>query len=159
MSFAIPKLEPDWVYLHEAAVRVVGREPSLDIDKVREALRDAIAFGRLRVQSDDDPNDALTWTACRATQRGFIGSPFAETWQMWLEGGAHINWETGRIFASIGDRIEPVRLPRVRLADVFDLFEVSEERPVPEEAPAEEVIASKETTPKAVSEAKFRATT
>jgi hypothetical protein len=55
MSFAIPKLEPDWVCLHEAAPRVVEREPSLDIGQVRQTLCDAIAYGRLHVQSDDDP--------------------------------------------------------------------------------------------------------
>jgi hypothetical protein len=148
MPFAVPKLEPEWVHLQEAAARVVEREPSLDIDQVREALRDAIAFGRLRVQSDDDPNDALTWTAFRARQRGFIGSPFAETWRIWSENGAVISWEAGLIFVTIAGKVQPIRLPRVRLAEVFDLFEVPEEKPAPEEAasrsigemtPAEEI--------------------
>src|SRR4029077_7212366 len=49
-----------------------------------------------------------------------------------------------------------IRLPRVRLADVFDLFEVPEEKPAPEEAPAEEVITSKETAPKRVKDVEFR---
>jgi hypothetical protein len=156
MPFAVPKLEPEWVHLQETAARVVEREPSLDIDQMRTTLRDAIKYGRLRVQSDDNPNDALTWTAFHAEQRGFIGSSFAATWRIWLENGAVISWEAGLIFVTIAGKVQPIRLPRVRLADVFDLFEVPEEKPVPEEAPAEEVIASKETTPKAVSEAKFR---
>lgn len=157
MSFAIPKLEPEWVYLHEAAAHVMEREPSLDVGQVRKTLCDAIAFGRLRVQSDDDPNDALTWTAFGARQRGFIGSSFAETWRIWLDSGAAISWKAGRIFVSIGDNdIVPIRLPRVRLADVFDLFEVPEEKPAPEEAPAEEVITSKETAPKRVKDVEFR---
>ena len=146
MSFAIPKLEPEWVYLQEAAARVVEREPSLDVGQVRKTLCDAITYGRLRVQSDDDPNDALTWTAFRARQRGFIGSSFAETWRMWLERGAEISWEAGIIAVSFGDHAVPIRLPRVRLADVLDLFEVPEEKPASEEA--EEVPAQSPTTKK-----------
>jgi len=139
MPFAVPKHEPECVYLQEAAAHVIEREPSLDIGQVRKALSDAIAYGRLRIQSDDDPNDALTWTAFRARQRGFIDSTFAETWRKWLENGAEIGWSVGRIFVSNGDNIVPIRLPRVRLAEVFSLFEVAEDKPAVEEVPVEEV--------------------
>jgi hypothetical protein len=146
MSFAIPKLEPECVHLEEAAVRIVERAPSLDIDQVRKTLCDAIAYGRLRVQSDDGLNDALTLTAFRARQRGFIRDTFADTWQMWLERGAEISWKAGLIFVPFGDDIVPIRLPRVLLADVFELFDKPEEKPTPEEAPTPAPIAA-ETAP------------
>jgi hypothetical protein len=139
MPFTIPKLEPEWVHLHEAAAHVMEREPPLDVGQVRKTLRDAIAYDRLRVHSDDSLNDALTWTAYRARRQGLVGSTFAETWSRWLEGGAEIGWDAGMIFVSMAGRVVPVRLPRVRLADVFGLFEVPEEKPVPEEASTEEV--------------------
>jgi hypothetical protein len=138
MPLAIPKLEPEWVHLEQAATRIVEREPSLDIDKVRKTLCDAIAYRRLRVQSDDDPNDVLTWTAFRARRDGFIGASYADTWRMWMERRAEISWQAGIIVVSFGDHVVPIRLPRVRLAEAFALFETTTQ----ETSPPEKVMAS-----------------
>jgi hypothetical protein len=46
------------------------------------------------------------------------------------------------IFVSMAGRVQLIRLPRVRLADALDLFEVpDEEKPVPEEGKPEDPTA------------------
>jgi hypothetical protein len=124
MVLAIPpKPVPKALRLHEAAARIVELEPFLDINEVRKRLSELVASGDLPAQSEiEDPGNDLAWSTFGARRAGFWGCTFAETWHLWLEKGATIEWESNAIFVPIAGRLVRIPLPRVEWDDVLRLF-------------------------------------
>jgi len=138
MALAVPpKPVPKSLRLNDAAAHIVELESSLDINEVRQALCDAVADGRLTAQSEfQQPGDESTWRGYRARRAGLMGRTFAETWRLWLENEAPINWAAGTIFLSGGS----IPLPLVEWDDVLRLFQVAtQEASAPQQRTREEI--------------------
>ena len=119
-----PKPAPKSLRLHEAADRIIGLEPSLDLNEVRRRLCELIASGDLQAKSEiEDPGNDLAWSN-GWKRAGLLGCTFTETWSLWLEKAVQLEWATGAIFIPIAGRIVRIPLPRVEWADVLRLFEV-----------------------------------
>jgi hypothetical protein len=106
-----PKPEPKKLRLHEAATRLIEQDPSLD-GLVQTRLVELIASETVPADSEFQPVNVMTPDAEERRRAGLLGHTFADTWRLWLERGAQIDWKAGLIH--VPGYLDPIPLPWIR---------------------------------------------